>query len=146
VLAVADIEIRSAVVEDAPVLSDLCRQLGYERSPAAIERWITGAGEPDVAFVAVVDGQVAGWVQAHDVELLVYPRFLEIGGLVVADHVRRSGIGRALMGAAVAWGRQSGHTEVRLRSNVVRHDAHAFYKSLGFESNKTSYTFTMDIR
>ena len=34
-------------------------------------------------------------------------------------------------------------SRVRLRSNVVREAAHAFYEHLGFEKSKASYAFEL---
>lgn len=141
-----EITIRPAEVEDAVVLSELARQLGYGRSPEAIRRWILDATDHRVALVAESVGEIVGWVEAHELELLQSPRFLEIGGLVVAEGVRGQGIGRCLVEALIDWSRERSHTEIRVRSNVVRAGAHAFYKVLGFERQKTSHTYSLTIR
>jgi GNAT superfamily N-acetyltransferase len=42
------------------------------------------------------------------------------------------------MVAAEDWARGKGYNVVRLRSNVMRADAHGFYDALGYPSTKTS--------
>lgn len=140
-----EITIRPALVEDAAALSALSHQLGYGRSAEAIGQWIAGGGDSRVALVAENAGEVVGWLEAHELELLQYPRFLEIGGMVVAEGLRGMGVGSRLIEEVIDWGRRRGHTEIRVRSNVVRDGAHAFYEGLGFVRRKTSYTFSLDL-
>lgn len=139
------VEIRSMVADDAGAVAGLADQLGYDIGPGEVRDWVARVDDRRIALVAVADGCVVGWIQAHDRELLQYPRVLEIGGLVVDAEKRRSGVGELLVDAAVAWGRGRGHAEVFVRSNVIRADAHAFYEGLGFSRGKTSRTFTMRI-
>ncbi len=65
----------------------------------------------------------------------------EVFGLVVDAAHRGRGVGRLLMEAAEAWAARQGYAEVRLRSNVVRKDAHEFYGRLGYEVSKTQANF-----
>jgi len=67
--------------------------------------------------------------------------YAEVGSLVVDQDQRGQGIGKALMDKAEAWARQCGITEVRLRSNVIRKEAHQFYEALGYERIKSQFTF-----
>ena len=67
--------------------------------------------------------------------------YAEIGGLVVAATHRRQGIGRALADAAGQWARSMGHGRVRVRTNVIRQEAAAFYGSLGFDLRKQQKVF-----
>jgi GNAT superfamily N-acetyltransferase len=66
----------------------------------------------------------------------------EIAGLVVDEPRRGRGIGTRLMAAAEEWARNRGLGALRLRSNVIRDEAHAFYRRQGFASSKTSLLFT----
>ncbi len=134
--------VRPITIDDAAAVSDLARQLGYERPPAEIEHWVGATDESCVAFVAESDGDVVGWVEAHVLRLLQQAAVVEIGGLVVGRDLRATGIGRHLMNAAIVWGQERGYGEFIVRSNVVREDAHGFYESIGFRRSKTSHTFT----
>ncbi len=85
-------------------------------------------------LVAVLGGEVVGMCQ-----LIVF-RHLQHGGGRCAEiesmHVdaghRGSGIGSALVGAAVDAARAAGCYRVQLTSNVARTDAHRFYERHGF--------------
>jgi ribosomal protein S18 acetylase RimI-like enzyme len=93
----------------------------------------------------VAGDEVVGWAQGHDLDLLQYPRVLEVGGLVVSDQFRGRGVGKMLVDALIAWGRQRGHDEVRVRSSITRAGTPEFYEALGFTRVKTSYTFAQEI-
>jgi GNAT superfamily N-acetyltransferase len=58
---------------------------------------------------------------------------------------RGTGIGKALLKRAETWARDQGHRVLRIRSNVVRTEAHAFYESMGYGHTKTSNVFVKDI-
>jgi predicted N-acetyltransferase YhbS/diadenosine tetraphosphate (Ap4A) HIT family hydrolase len=139
------VEIRRMMASDAEAVTWLSIQLGYDASPDAVRNWVTKDDARRIALVAVADGEVVGWVQAHDRELLQSPRVAEIGGLVVDKGWRGSGVGRRLVDAVAEWGRERWHTGLYVRSNVVRDGAHGFYERLGFERVKTSHTYTMGI-
>jgi GNAT superfamily N-acetyltransferase len=51
------------------------------------------------------------------------------------------GVGRRLLEHACAWAAARSYERLRLRSNVVREGAHAFYEHFGFEKSKASYAF-----
>ena len=130
---------------DAPQVAELARQLGYNPSTGEISDWLDASHNQRVALVVEEDDKIVGWIQAHDLELLQYPRVLEIGGLIVDERARGAGIGKLLVVAVADWGRDRGHTEIFVRSNVTRDGAHNFYEGLGFERTKTSHTFSVDI-
>ena len=139
------VEIRTMSVGEADAVAVLAHQLGYEASPGAVREWLANMDHRRIALVAIADGELVGWIQAHDRDLLQYPRVMEIGGLIVDTEIRRGGVGKQLVDAAIEWGRDRGHTEVFVRSNAVRSDAHAFYEGLGFSRWKTSHTFVLEV-
>lgn len=90
------------------------------------------------------DGPVTwavGWIHASRSLTLESGVGCEIRGLVVAASHRQSGVGRRLVEAAESWadGRQC--TRIRVRSNVVRDGARAFYSRLGYRVSKTQRVF-----
>jgi GNAT superfamily N-acetyltransferase len=136
--------IRPMASDDAAAVAALCGQLGYPASAAqVVHRLSLLQGDPEHAlFVAQTEaGQVVGWVHVHAVRLMEANPRAEIWGLVVDAAHRGQGAGRALMERAEAWAAEHGHRAVRLRSNVVRGQAHQFYQRLGYQITKTSYTF-----
>lgn len=95
--------------------------------------------------MAEAAGEVAGWLHATTSFRLESPPYAEIGGLVVDEHRRGQGIGERLVRAAVDWAGGRGFAELRVRSNVVREDAHRFYRRLGFASVKTQAVFALPL-
>jgi len=69
----------------------------------------------------------------------------EIAGLVVDEKSRSKAIGRALLKAAEAWAIEKDCSTMYVRTNVVRHGAHVFYRQLGYQQVKTSLTFTKSL-
>ncbi len=130
--------------KDLTAVAALATQLGYPSTLDQLKRrWERVRSEPDRAvFVAErAAGAVIGWVDVHGVHGLSADPYAGIGGLVVDDAWRGHGVGRVLMAAAEQWAREQGYPEMRLRSNVTRHAAHAFYARLGYQVTKQSLAF-----
>jgi GNAT superfamily N-acetyltransferase len=135
--------IRPARGADRADLARLATQLGYPMSEEeAGERLSRIADHPDHALlVAEQDGRVAGWLQVSRVRVFESEDGVEIGGLVVDEALRGRGIGARLLAEAERWARERGCVRMRVRSNVVRERAHAFYRSAGFSEVKTQRVF-----
>jgi ribosomal protein S18 acetylase RimI-like enzyme len=129
---------------DLPSVAALTAQLGYSSTLDAIAYRYRAliADDACALSVAEVDGAVAGWVYVRGVLLLEDEARAEVWGLVVDELRRRQRIGEALMQAAEQWARAAGYREVRLRSNVTRTGAHAFYRRIGYATTKTSHIFS----
>lgn len=140
--------IRAMELGDAEVVAALTDQLGYERTPQDIARWIqeTAGAEGQIALVACLGGAVVGWIEASIERRLQTAPFALIGGLVVADGVRGRGIGRRLCEAAEEWARERGMAKLRVTSRSTRPDAHRFYLRDGYETVKTSMVFEKKLR
>jgi GNAT superfamily N-acetyltransferase len=86
------------------------------------------------ALVAAVDGTVVGmagaFVGRRYESDAPYGHLL---ALVVSDAHRRAGIGRDLVVAAERWLASRGAGCIIVHSGSHRADAHAFYRSLGYE-------------
>ena len=130
-------------LEDGPRLAGLSTQLGYPMSAGEAEARLAAiAGHPDHALlVAEVDGRVAGWVQVSLPRIFESPVHGEIVGLIVDEELRSRGIGRSLLAAAETWAREKGCGALRVRSNVIRHEAHTFYRRGGYREIKTQRVF-----
>jgi GNAT superfamily N-acetyltransferase len=136
--------IRLARPEDAEALTNLAGQLGYPSTVAQIRKrfeMLLERSEENAVFVAESDGNILGWVHTHIYTLLVDDPETEIGGLVVDEKYRGQSIGEKLMRAAEAWTLEKGCSSVYLRSNVIRTQAHEFYKRLGYDIVKSQYAF-----
>jgi GNAT superfamily N-acetyltransferase len=135
--------IRSASSADAAALAVLSGQLGYPGSAEEIGRRLTAlCARPDhEILVGEVSGAVIAWVHVFGTRSLVAEPFAEVGGLVVdADH-RGRGLGAALLAAAETWAAGRGYEVLRVRSNIVRVDAHRFYERQGYQRVKQSAVF-----
>lgn len=139
------IAIREARVADSDTLVALCRQLGYQTDAAGLEkRLITILDDPDQRIMVALDpdDKVVGWIHVFIARRLEVGIFVEIGGLVVDEKCRRMGTGKALMQAAEDWAKAHDIRVIRLRSNVIRTEAHQFYLDLGFSREKQQQVFT----
>lgn len=148
-----EIRIRPATPEDAAAVARLADQLGYPTAPddmrARLNARMSQPGETVLVaeFLGESDarpgpGEVVGFVHLFDTPPLVgNPRTVEIGGLVVETSRRSAGIGAGLLRAAEDWAARHGGEIVRVRSNVVRADAHRFYERHGYATVKRQVVF-----
>jgi aminoglycoside 6'-N-acetyltransferase I len=94
----------------------------------------------DPIFVACEAGRPQGLIGLHLCHMIQYEKpVTRITALVVHDQSRRRGIGRLLIDYALRWAERAGCEFVELTSAVDRADAHAFYGSLGFDSNSLRF-------
>ena len=140
--------IRRMSMTDLARVAMLSGQLGY---PVATEvlarRFAALAADPDHdVFVALLDGCVVGWAHVFEQRLLESEPYAEIGGLVVDADSRRRGVGRALVDEARRGASARGLGFLRVRSNVVREEAHRFYPSLGFTVLRTQHVYGVKLR
>lgn len=133
---------------DDEAIARLAGQLGYASTALDVSRRLErlrGEGRAAV-FVAEEDGAVTGWMHVFGVHNVESDAFAEIGGLVVDESARGHGVGAALVAAAEEWAVQAGYPALRVRSNVVRAEAHRFYERRGFARLKTQAVFGKDLR
>lgn len=125
-------------------MASLSTQLGY---PATADEMRSRLADllddaSHAAFVAQAsDSQVAAWIHVFQRKTVAGDGTAEIGGLIVDESSRGSGIGRASVERAAAWAREQGCGSLGVRSNVVREDAHRFYTGLGFGVIKSQTVF-----
>ena len=149
------VEVRPARVGDAAALHQLYCELADGRPdarPAGID--LTGeilteiVGRPDrrLLVAEVEGGQLAGTVDVLLVTNLTHTGrpWAVVENVVVAPGHRRRGIGRALMEEAMGQARRVGCYKVQLTSGKHRAEAHAFYRSLGFEAVAESFKAYFD--
>ena len=142
--AATSLLVRAIAHEDAASVAELSAQLGYEVSVAAIEERIDGlsaCAESQVAFVACINAEVVGWIEAAITRHLQSAVCTLITGLVVKDGMRSLGIGKRLCAEVEAWSRRNGVGVVRVTSRMSRERAHRFYLREGFRQTKTSAVF-----
>lgn len=129
---------------DAEAVATLSTQLGYASTAEQTLMRFRSIGDAPDARVWVAesqDGRIVGWIHLFGNRLLESDADAEIGGLVVDEAARGRGVGRALVGAAESWARERGYSVISVRSNVIRKEAHEFYKGLGYETTKSQFKF-----
>ncbi len=143
----AAIFLRPLTPDDAPAAADLSAQLGYPVAPDELRRRIEAlAANPDHNVVAaVLNDRLVGWIDAAIERHLPDPAAVLIGGLIIDDSARGSGIGKRLCEAVEQWAREQSISTVRVRSQIKRADAHRFYLRDGYRHVKTSHVFEKSI-
>jgi GNAT superfamily N-acetyltransferase len=137
------LSIRRLTVDDAAATAELSGQLGYSCTPEDLRERIEelSRAADRVAFAAVIDGQIVGWIDAAMERHLQSPASAVIGGLVVREDARGLGIGKRLCLEVEEWARSRAVPLVRVRSQIKREDAHRFYLRDGYRKVKTSFVF-----
>ena len=139
----ADAVVRSAVITDAKALAKISTSdLGYNCSNELVEhRLSTLDNSREQIFVAELSGEVVGFVHIELYNCIYCEAGTNILGLAVASEYQRKGIGKALMAAAEQWARTQGVAFVRLNSGSKRKEAHKFYRSIGYDNEKSQIRF-----
>jgi GNAT superfamily N-acetyltransferase len=137
-------KVRTATAADSEHISTLCDQLGYPTSSEQVAERIKAIQRLDDHTLLVAqssDRRLLGWVHIHLFPLVVSELEAEIGGIVVDEGHRGQGIGKLLMKHAEEWSRKKGCQGLRLRSNIIRENAHTFYERIGYGKTKTQWVF-----
>jgi len=94
-------------------------------------------------WVAECRGTVVGWLHAFIALRVAISPFVEIGGLVVKEDYRRSGVGSALVHESAEWARSEGMA-LRVRCHSEREETHGFYQDFGFKVIKQQLVFELN--
>lgn len=135
------VHVRLARLTDVPALVPLLAQLGFP-APAEVvaERLDALLAADEVVLVAERGGEVVGLLTVHVTPVLHRPTPVgRLTALVVAEPLRGTGVGRALVSAAERLLAERGCGLVEVTSNRALVNAHRFYERIGYES--TSFRF-----
>jgi len=142
-----EILIRDISEQDAEVVNALSTQLGYampiEQTLANIKSVLGTKGHG--AFVAVHEHKIIGWIGVAEALQIESAPFCEIRGLIVDENYRGHGVGKLLVDKVKQWSKATGNKTLRLRTNMIRKEAHLFYRNLGFKEIKEQKVFEMKI-
>ncbi len=125
-------------------MAALLGSLGYpateEEARGHVERFAADSGSRLQVAVAPDTGEPVGLVATHLVPRLNREMWIcRVTELVVDPGQRRSGVGRALLGAAEEEARSRGASLLDLTSGDWRREAHDFYPRAGFERVGVGY-------
>jgi N-acetylglutamate synthase-like GNAT family acetyltransferase len=140
------VTIRDADQKDAPALAQLLGQLGYPTDADAVLRRLgrLEASGADRLFVAEVDGQVVGLAGIHVSPSLEHDGdAAKVSAIVVDEAFRGKGVGRRLLEAVETEAKAQGCVLVFLTTAERRHDAHEFYRRLGWEETGRRFAKTL---
>lgn len=142
-----EIIVRKAECADAARIAEIWRNdLGYDCSEELVRRKLPKLeAHREAVFTAEQRGQVVGVIHVEKYETLYMETLGNILGLAVSGEFRRRGVGRRLMQAAEEWAGKIGAVGVRLSSGGYRKEAHAFYRALGYGSEKTQIRFLKEL-
>jgi GNAT superfamily N-acetyltransferase len=133
--------LRPALPGDADRVCVLMEQLGYDVPAEQIARRLARRGPDREVFVAEDDSGVVGWAGVCVRDDFVGGRYAEIEGFVVDAQTRGAGIGARLLDAVEDWARAQECDTMRVRSNVLRERAHAFYERHGYGKVKAQFAY-----
>lgn len=139
------VSLRRLRPSDAPQLQVInADSLGYPFSVEETEKQLERCLANDSHFlIGAVDdnNQVIGYVQAQIYEAIYSERGLNVLGLAVSLDHQGQGIGRLLMQELERQALEEGLAFIRLNSGSHRKEAHAFYRSIGYNGDKTQVRF-----
>jgi GNAT superfamily N-acetyltransferase len=141
------VTIRTITIADAAAAGQLSAEFGYPASKEVMERRIGSLlNRPDHAvFLAFIDDAAVGWIDVGIVHHLQSDPYGEIGGFVVSEKHRSTGIGKQLIARAEEWICECGIRRALVRSRISREAAHRFYLREGYKRVKTSAVFEKEL-
>jgi PhnO protein len=141
------VEVREAVLTDAPEVVRLLALLGHAMSSGTAEARLAAfreSGEHVLVATRAGSASLLGAVTLHVTQVM--HRIGPIGrftAVVVDESARGQGIGTILIKVAEAFLASQGCAMIEVTSNKKRTDAHAFYERLGYTA--TSFRFAKSI-
>ena len=141
------VEIRLAESGDAHSIAELSAQWGYDSPYEKIKSLLDKIlhHKDHVVFVLFHENRMAGWIHGIYSLRVESDPFVEIGGLVVDRHFRRLGFGKLLVNKTVDWCLHRNCHSIRVRCNIIRTEANAFYSMIGFKEIKQQKIYDMKV-
>lgn len=142
-----EISIRPAQKEDCSGITDLTNQLGY---PSTFEKIneimdLVLAHDDHKIFIAKTDNTIVGYIHViHSMRIGSNP-FVEIAAFIINESTRGIGVGSSLIRETEKWASGLGLNDIRIRSNIIREEAHKFFQNRGFQNIKTQEVFLKQI-
>ena len=141
-----DLKIRDGELSDAPELTALMCELGYETTSAEMEsRLISILNDPRYkTLVALNNDKICGMIGTVSASSYLHNDLSgRIIALVVSKELRQRDIGARLIAAAEKNFIQRGITRVTLTTRFDREEAHQFYEKVGYA--RTGFRFAKNL-
>ena len=142
------LEVRPVRLDDAPRWTAIRAELWPEAAAshgAEVASYFGGAAaDPRAVLVAVRDGELVGFAELSErayAEGCSTSPVAYLEGWFVAAEARRQGVGRALVGAAAAWGRARGRRELASDIEEDNELSAAAHRGCGFAEIATIRCF-----
>jgi ribosomal protein S18 acetylase RimI-like enzyme len=146
--------LRAATTADMPALQDLAA-IAFVRSRFVVDpffspqahvllhrEWVKNlfGGLAQAILVCEIDGQIAGFVSCS-----VGPGEARIPLIATQAGLRRRGVGRALVVAALRWSAAQGVPVAHVKTQAHNYPALALYHRAGYVVSKTELTFSVTL-
>jgi GNAT superfamily N-acetyltransferase len=140
-------DIRFAEMEDAHAIAALSEQWGYYSTKERMLRCLQDLrnSSDHVVYVLLNASHIIGWIHGIYSMRIETDPFVEIGGLVIDKDFRRQGLGKFLVDKIIEWSLYRNCHMIRVRCNIIRKEANAFYGSIGFKEIKQQKVYDMNV-
>jgi len=141
------IKVRTAQKEDCSEITHLTNQLGY---PSTLEKIceimdLVLAHNDHQVFIAENEKNIVGYIHLIRSMRIGSNPFIEIAAFIIDESSRSVGVGSSLIGESENWASSLGLKDIRIRSNIIRQEAHSFFQKRGFQNIKTQEVFSKHI-
>jgi N-acetylglutamate synthase-like GNAT family acetyltransferase len=141
------VTIRSAQKEDCSGINQLTNQLGYSSSfekICEIMDLVLDHTDHQV-YIAEKDNSIIGYIHLIQSIRIGSSPFVEIAAFIIDESARSIGVGSSLIKETENWASGLGLKDIRIRSNIIRQEAHKFFQNRGFQNIKTQEVFLKHI-
>jgi N-acetylglutamate synthase-like GNAT family acetyltransferase len=143
-----EITIRSAQKEDCTGLTKLTNQLGY---PSTLEKIceimdLVLVHNDHQVYIAEKENTIVGYIHLIRSIRIGSNPFVEIAAFIIDESARSMGVGSSLIKETESWANGLGLKDIRIRSNIIRKEAHHFFHNRGFQNIKTQEVFLKHIQ
>jgi N-acetylglutamate synthase-like GNAT family acetyltransferase len=142
-----EITVRSARKEDCSGITELTNQLGY---PSTLEKIceimdLVLVHNDHQVYIAIKDDTLVGYIHLIQSMRIGSSPFIEIAAFIIDESARSIGVGSSLINETERWASGLGLKDIRIRSNIIRQEAHKFFQNRGFQNIKTQEVFAKHI-
>ena len=133
------LKLRAARKEDCSEITNLTNQLGYpstiEKISDIMDRVLVHKDHQ--VFIAEKDNIIVGYIHLVQSMRIGSNSFVEIAAFIIDESSRSAGVGSSLIGESEQWAFSMGFKDIRIRSNIIRQEAHKFFHKRGYQNIKT---------